>query len=62
MLVLQGMGQLVGHDHALVGGASPIGDEKFASLGIVHAGNLLGEQGQQLLIERVTLGNQAQRL
>ncbi|PYU26007.1 MAG: hypothetical protein DMG30_03355 [Acidobacteria bacterium] len=50
------------HDHALFGGLRPVGNEKFALFGIIESGDLFGEQREQLLIEGIAFGNQAQRL
>ena len=62
MLVLQRMGKFVRHDHALVGGRIPIGNEKLLAVRIIESGNLLGEHLHQRLFERIVLRKQSEFL
>ena len=60
-LVLERVRQLVRHDDALFGGIGGGSDEKFAAFGVVHAGNLFGQQVEHLLFERIVLRKQPQQ-
>ena len=59
-LILEGMGQFVGHDAALFVGGNPIGDIEFLRLRVVEPGNLLGENIEHEGIERKILGDEAE--
>src|SRR5271156_2588280 len=56
MLVLQGVSQLVGHDHALIIQGNPIRYIKLPRLGIVESGNLLGQQIYHEVIQIESFG------
>ncbi len=61
MLVLKGVSQLVGHDHALVVEWNPVGDIELVSLWVVQAGDLFGEQFDHKGVQVKILWQQAKR-
>ena len=60
MLVLEGMGQFVGHNHALIGEGAPVGDVEFLGFGIVESLDLLGQNFHHERIEVEVLRQEAE--
>ena len=59
MLVFQGMGELVSHDHSLIRQGNPVSDVKFVGLRIVKASDLFGQKIDHERINIKSLGKQA---
>ena len=59
MLVLEGVGQFVSHDHALIAGGTPVRDIEFLRLGIVQPFDLLREHVHHKGVEVEPLRQQA---
>ena len=60
-LILESVGQFVGHHFFLLVDGNPIGDIEFLGFGVVQAGYLVGENVEQKRIQRKILRNQAKR-
>ena len=58
MLVLERMGELVSHNHALIFEGNPVCDVKFVGFGVVETGDLLGEQLDHKRVEVKALRNE----
>ncbi len=59
MLILEGVRQFMGHDHALVGKRAPVRDVKFSGLRIVEPFDLFGEHVHHEIVEVESFGKKA---
>jgi len=59
-LILEGVCEFVGHDGLLFVDGNPVGDVELFGLGIVETGDLVGQDVNHELVERKTLGDEAE--